>query len=433
MPLCEIETGASDRLSTDPHPAPIRWAGPGLQLAGVERHAHQVALANVHQVTLVRGVAAAGIDRVGIGGHQHLPVGRTQRGHIDAGTGGQIRKHIIDEMLAVGQELRPEMGVFISTGMHLGEGLRFAPVGGDAVQRAALSGREYDGPVRVPRAAAGERPGVADLLRGSAPDRNPLQRIVGEERDIFAIRRPEGCKPAFGSRNRTGLQQIERAQPQHGLPVRPFRLQYDVAPIGRNRRHPVDGLQRRCELELRHQRWRARPAWQRQSAPVAQPGDAPNHACQSDHCQRKNQPHHQALASGLVWHGLDLIRKLQRNEDPGAPGPHIARLYRARQHFPHQRLESRHARERAACQLQLDHRILCALPAPAWFLFDATGDHAFHSRMYRRLALQRGRRPFPNRLVERLPFSGEWTPPAHHLVHQRAVGEDVAAPVGSRS
>src|ERR1035441_545191 len=88
-----------------------------------------------------------------------------------------------------------------------------------------------------------------------------------------------------------------------------------------------------------------------------------------------------------------------------------------------------HPPHRAARQLQFDDRVLDALPPPRRIFLETSGNHALHGRQHRRLRHQWRWRPLRNGRFQFGSRTREGTPPTRHLVKDRSVREDVAAPI----
>ena len=226
-------------------------------------------------------------------------------------------------------------------------------------------------------------PGMASARQmisgGAAADPHLLQRLVGEERDVLAVRRPEWREPALGSGNHAGVQRVQRPQPEHALAFGPQSRKREKTAIGRDRgRSRIAGVfgRRHRKSEDRSRgplvQVRAPPLWRWPLAPAPPPQSPP---------QAPSQPEAGSTANRRTA-GDERVAAGRGERSPAGPlgpatGPRGCR-FRA----------SAMRCERPARQFQFDHRVLYALAAAGWIFLEASGDHPFHGRMDRRFRPQ---------------------------------------------
>jgi hypothetical protein len=120
-------------------------------------------------------------------GNQGLLVARVEGCEIDSLMFTHGAAHEVDEVAAVGEEMRPPMGVLLAREIDLSD-LSGLPAGcGDPIECVANAWRKQNDAIAVPCAST-TAGGIAYDLRRPAADPNGLQLPMSEEPDGITIR-----------------------------------------------------------------------------------------------------------------------------------------------------------------------------------------------------------------------------------------------------
>ena len=157
--------------------------------ARIELQGRQTSVVDIEQVSILRGIGiGCGEDSAGLAFEKAAIRGRLQPAHVHPRRFGAIVLLVEDEMFTVGKELRPQVAALAFGFIQLDYRLRLAAGGRHTVEAIGKAGREEDGAIGVPCAAAWGGFRLADHFGGAAGDAHLVQILAAEESDHLAIR-----------------------------------------------------------------------------------------------------------------------------------------------------------------------------------------------------------------------------------------------------